>query len=213
MNLRANLWGASVWFAVTVALPAASAHRTDEYLQATRLSIDVDRVDLEMDLTPGIAMASEVFSWIDTNGDRVISNAEGEAYAQQVLRSVTLSVDGKSVPITLVEARYPQFSDMSLGVGIIRLRATAKVPAARTGRHRVSFLNTHRPQSSVYLVNALVPENPRIHLADQQRDHAQHGLTLDYTIMPNAPSAWSLAVLVGLVPAGRWYLRRRQRSV
>ena len=67
-----------------LATPAA-AHRVDEYLQATRLSVDIERVDLEIDLTAGSALASEVFGWIDTNRNGEISDAEGQEYAQQVL--------------------------------------------------------------------------------------------------------------------------------
>jgi hypothetical protein len=196
-----------VWLAIA---PPAGAHRVDEYLQATRLSIDVDRVDLEIDLTPGVALASNVFGWIDTNRDGTISDGEGEEYARQVLRSVVLKVDGWPVPITLLETSFPQFREMSLGVGTIRLRATAKVPAAYTGHHQVSFLNTHRPESSVYLVNALVPVNPRIQLADQQRDSAQHGLTLEYRVKADAssPSDRAFALLAVLVMAGCLFLRR-----
>ena len=82
----------------------------DEYLQATRLSIDIERVDLEIDLTAGSALASEVFAWIDTNRNGEISDAEGEAYAQQVLDSVVLKVDGWPVPINLVESQFPSIS-------------------------------------------------------------------------------------------------------
>src|ERR1022692_566170 len=188
----------SVWLAT---LPPAGAHRVDEYLQATLLSVDIEHLDLEIDLTPGIALASEVFAWIDTNRDGEISNAEGEAYARQMLGSVVLKVDGRPVPVTLVEISFPQFRDMRLGVGTIRLRATAKVAAATAGRHQVSFLNTHRTESSVYLVNALVPVNPRIQLADQRRDRAQLGLTLDYTVMADASSDGTLVLLTGLVMA------------
>ena len=190
-------------------LPDAHAHRVDEYLQATLLSIDVQRVDLEIDLTPGIAMASQVFAWIDTNRDGEISSAEGEAYARQMLHSVALSVDGRPVRIELVEASYPQFREMNLGVGTIRVRATANVSATAAGRHQVSYFNMHRSESSVYLVNALVPANPRIQLGDQRRDTAQHGLTLDYTVVADPPSARSFALLAGLAMAGRWFLRRR----
>ena len=42
--------------ALTIAGGAGvSAHRRDEYLQAARLAIDPGRVQLELDLTPGIA--------------------------------------------------------------------------------------------------------------------------------------------------------------
>ena len=185
-------------------VPPAGAHRLDEYLQATRLSIDIEHIDLEIDLTAGAAIASNVFAWIDTNRDGEISGVEGEAYARQMLRSVVLKVDGCPGPVILVGSSFPEFRDMGLGVGTIRLRATAKVPSAGTGRHQVSFLNTHRPESSVYLVNALVPENPRIQLGDPRRDRAQLSLTLDYTVIAGAPSLLNrtFAQLVGLLIIG-----------
>src|SRR4029434_5195861 len=104
-----NWWGRFTSFAVLgawLASPAA-AHRVDEYLQATRLSIDTERVDLEIDLTAGSAMASQVFGWIDTNRNGEISDAEGQVYAQQVLDSVVLKVDGRPVPIKMVESSFP----------------------------------------------------------------------------------------------------------
>jgi hypothetical protein len=198
-----------LWFAI---LPSARAHRVDEYLQATRLSIDTTRIDLEIDLTPGIALASQVFGWIDTSGDGAVSETESLAYSHQVLRSLVLSTDGKPVAITLTERSFPTLRDMSLGVGTIRLRATAHVPGGGGGRHQISFLNKHRPESSVYLVNALVSGNPRVQLGDQRRDTKQHGLTLDYTVAADPPSAWTYALLAGLVVAARWFIRRQQRT-
>jgi len=188
-------------------VPAANAHRLDECLQATRISIDITRVDLEIDLTPGVALASKVFGWIDTNRDGEISNAEGEAYAREMLGSVVLKVDDWPAAVKLVEASFPQFSDMSEGVGTIRLRATTSVPAAGPGRHQVSFLNMHRSEASVYLVNALVPANRRIQLGVGRRDTAQHGLTLEYTIGTDASSDPAFALLVALAMAGCLLLR------
>jgi len=208
MNARLLL-APIAWLAL---LPAAHAHRLDEYLQATRLSIELDRIEVEMDLTAGQAMASQVFSWIDTNGDGEISKAEGEAYARQVLDSVTLLADGKPVPLALTDVQFPELREMNQGTGVIRLRATGRMPAARAGRHEVSFRNNHRPESSVYLVNALVPANPRIQIADQQRDHAQHGLLMTYTIASDPPPLRSFALIAGLALAGRWYLRKQRKG-
>jgi hypothetical protein len=207
MNLLrhfAQFAAVGAWLAT---IPLASAHRVDEYLQATRLSIDIERVDLEIDLTPGIALASTVLAWIDTNRDGEISNAEGEAYALEMLRSAVLKVDGWPVPVTLVETSFPKYREMSLGVGTIRIRATARIPAAAAGRHEISFLNMHRPESSVYLVNALVPANPRLQFADPRRDTAQHGLKLEYTVIADAPLDRTFALLAGLALAGCLFLR------
>ncbi len=188
-------------------IPLADALRVDEYLQSTRLAVVLERVDVEIDLTAGVAKASEVFGWIDTNRDGEISSAEGEAYAREMLRAVLLKADGRPMPVTLVESIFPQFREMSLGVGTIRLRATAKIPHAGSGRHEISFLNTHRSESSVYLVNALVPADARIQLGDQRRDSAQHGLTLDYTVMADASPAWTFVLLAGLTMAVWLFMR------
>jgi hypothetical protein len=197
---------AGLWLATP---GTARAHRLDEYLQATRIAIGAERVGLELDLTAGVEMAAEIFAWIDTNRDGQISHDEGEAYARQVLGSVGLSVDGRAMPITLVDFRFPQYGEMSRGVGTIQVRATADLSAGGAGRHRVSFLNTHRPERSVYLVNALVPADPRIHIGGQQRDRAQHGLTLDYTVGPSAPWARTWSLLAALGMAGVLGMTRR----
>src|SRR5580658_1711110 len=216
-----NTLFAAIFLWLAVAVPAA-AHRLDEYLQATRLAIDIGRVDVEIDLTPGVSVASKVFGWIDTNGDGEISQPEGETYARAMLRSAVLKADGFPVPMKFEESSFPTFQEMSLGVGTIRLRASAAIPAAAPGRHQISFLNMHRPEGSVYLVNPLVPQNPRLQFGEQRRDVAQHELTLDYkvtgdyTISGDAPKDRRLALLLGLAMAGCLFLRhslsRREKA-
>ena len=50
-----------------------SAHRRDELLQAARIGIAADRVELELSLTPGIAVADDVIGTIDRDRDGVFS--------------------------------------------------------------------------------------------------------------------------------------------
>jgi hypothetical protein len=178
----------------------AGAHRVDEYLQASRIAIGIDRVDLEIDLTAGMTVAPEVWGWIDSNRDGQVSKAESEEYAREILRSVALAVDGDRVPITLIEVRVPELRDMGLGVGTIQVRATANVVPEGAGHHQIAYSNTHRSESSVYLVNALVPEDSRIQIAGQRRDNAQYGLTLEYTVAAGA--GWTSLLFIGLAMAG-----------
>ena len=192
---------------------AAQAHRLDEYLQATRLSIDVDRVGLEIDLTPGVTIARDVFNAIDADGDGWISAAEKEAYAREVLRSIVLSVDGRAAAIVHAEIGVPEFGELAEGVGTIRVRAAADIPYAGAGHHRLAYANVHKADTSVYLVNALVPGDPRIQISAQERDGAQHRLTLDYEVAGGLASARTWSLLAALMMAGTLGVTRRRARV
>ena len=168
---------------VALGCPAqAGAHRLDEYLQATRVGIVANRVNLEIDLTPGVSIAKQVTGWIDTNGDGQLSQPEGLAYATDVLMSLALTIDRRPATLTLRDVQVPEVDDIAGGVGTIRLRASAELPEGSNGRHEITFVNTHRRDVSVYLSNALVPSDSRIQILTQQRDHEQHSLTIDYDL-------------------------------
>jgi len=184
-------FGALVLAGLCLAATGLSAHRLDEYLQAARLSIGVDRVALELDLTPGVAMAPEVFAMIDANGDGQWSRAEIDAYAQQVIGALVLTIDGRPARLALDRLDAPAREAMNEGVGAIRLRARALGPAASPGNHHVTFRNTHRPMTSVYLANALVPIDRRIEITSQDRDEVQSQLTINYRVMPATSWSWA----------------------
>ena len=55
---------------------AAWAHRIDEYLQATILSLEANRVNASMRLIPGVQAAPSVIAMIDANYNGVFSENE-----------------------------------------------------------------------------------------------------------------------------------------
>jgi hypothetical protein len=190
----------ALFFAVVVLgrSTPAGAHRLDEYLQATRVAVGVARVSVDVDLTPGVSIAPQIMTSIDTSGDGALSSAEAAAYARQVLDSLALSVDSRRVPLTLIDVQMPDVRDMALGAGTLRLRAAADLPAGAAGRHQLTLVNSHRQESSVYLANALVPDDRRVEIRAQRRDRDQHGLTIDYDIttgMGWARIGWLLGAL------------------
>jgi len=191
--------------AICLVLPARlAAHRLDEYLQAARLAVALDRVSVELDLTAGIAKAPAVFAMIDANHDGRVSQSEIDAYARQVVDALVLTLDGGTIRPILDRAETPAWSEMRDGVGAIRLHASARLADARPGHHQLFFRNTHQPAMSVYLANALVPENDRVEITSQGRDAAQHELTIDYRIADaagrSAAASWQL--FAGLAVAG-----------
>lgn len=210
MKIRAALIALLAYAAIPC---TADAHRLDEYLQATRISVERDRVVAEINLTPGAAVADDVFTAIDGDHNKKISQIEGAAYAERVVRSLSLSVDGNLRPLALDTYSIPSLADMRRGEGIIRLRATATTPAARSGRHRLSFANTHRSDIGVYLINALIPDDDRIRITGQSRDMLQHEFKMDYAVSGgegDAGMATILPPLLGLTLAAGFYAAARK---
>ena len=170
----------------SVVLPAkeAVAHPIDEYVQNTYIDPAPDRTTLELNLTPGVLVAPEMIALIDTNGDGEISETEGEAYANEVLRDVSLEVDGEPQPLTLTSSQFPTPLDIRAGMGTIRLQVAAEAPEGVPGDHSLSFRNDHEPVNSKYLLNAF-KKSGEVEIAKQDRDRLQHAIRVDYAIAPH----------------------------
>ncbi len=112
----------------------AAAHRLDEYLQATLIGVTRDGIDVEIQLTPGVAMLPVLMAVIDQDRDGRISSGEERAYVGRVAREVELRVDGVPAPLSLIESNFPTIEAMREGLGTIRM----KLRTARSG-HRVAF--------------------------------------------------------------------------
>ena len=166
---------------------SASAHRLDEFLQATTLTVEQTRVTAQVRLTPGVAVARTVLAAIDTDGDGVISDTEQRAYAALVRRDLSLTVDGNRPQLRLVSAAFPSVRELSEGLGEILLRFQADVPPGGP-RRRLIFENRHQSGIAAYLVNTLVPNDPEIRVTAQSRNFVQSFYRLDYTQAGGRPA-------------------------
>jgi hypothetical protein len=211
-SLRNSFWlvAFGCWLIILLVPMTVDAHRLDEYLQAARVAIERDRVVVDVDLTPGIRIARQVTGWIDVNGDGEISLTESLAYGREVVGSLVLSVDGATTPLSVLETQAPAIADMAIGVGTLRVRASAAIASRATGRHQLTVVNTHHLESSVYLANALVPSDKGIEIVCQRRSPDQHSLTIEYEVGTSAFRArvlW-LGAAVTLLGARLWSCRR-----
>ena len=167
---------------VLIAGTSLSAHRRDEYLQATRLAIDPERVEVAVDLTAGIAVADRILAEIDGDADGSISAAERCVYSARLLSTIALDVDGIPLRVELVDSTAPVVEDVRKGEGTLRIRAVASLPKLPAGDHRLRYRNDHRPDVGAYLANTLVPTSSRVTVATQRRDFDQRELIVDYTL-------------------------------
>jgi hypothetical protein len=165
----------------------ALAHRLDEYLQATRVSVATNRIDLSIDLTPGVAIVNQLLIVIDKDRDGRVSEEEVAAYAQRVLKDIRIGLDEKVLALSLVDTSFPALHEVKGGLGVIRIKATAPVGRLSAGRHTVSLTNAHLPAMSVYLVNALVPKDQAIKITNQTRDELQKNYRLEFGVSPPPP--------------------------
>jgi hypothetical protein len=197
--------------AIVVVLTGSTlgAHQIDEYVQATRVSVSRDRIVVSLDLTPGVAIAPALIEQLDRDSDQHVSPLEAEAYGREVLRALTATLDAAPLPLRLTRVEVPPAGELRDGVGTIRLEATGDALAA-AGRHHLIIRNTHRPQDSVYLANALIPAEDDIRIARQDRDARQQLYRLEYDVATPRSSAavgWVLAAAAVLALQARW--RRR----
>ena len=184
---------ALVFVLVMPAEPAA--HRLDEYLQAARVSLARDRIALEVDLTPGANIASAIVTLLDRDGNNTISPVEAEAYGRVVLTDLMLELDGRPVAMTLTRVETSSIDAMRDGLGSIQLRAVGKVETVAAGRHHLYFRNNHQPAASVYLANALMPDDGDVGVVAQTRDPRQQGVRVEYHVGPRWAEPLLLLVL------------------
>ena len=188
-----------------------SAHRRDEYLQAARLAIDPARVEIALDLTPGIAVADQVLAEMDPDGSGAIDRTEGRAYAQRVLHSVTVDVDGRPLSLLLIDVDAPDNGAVREGDGVLRLRAQARLPDLDAGVHRLRYRNDHRNDLGAYLANALVPASERVVIAGQRRDPEQRELTIEYVLAPDRAARVRLGLALASGAVLLWVAAHRRR--
>jgi nickel/cobalt transporter (NicO) family protein len=182
--------------AAAVGNTAVSAHRLDECLQAARIGVAPDRVEIELDVTPGTAVADAILSDIDGNGDGSLSQLEQGIYVRRVLGSVDVVIDDRATALIPGPSTFPSVDALRLGEGTVRLRAVAAIPDAADGNHRVLFRNRYRGDVSVYLANALVPESNRVAITGQRHEAGQRELEIDY-VVGSGPSTSTVAWVLG----------------
>lgn len=190
--------------------PPLSAHRLDEYLQASRVSLGRTSVVLEVDLTPGVSLAGEIVALIDRDRDETISPAEAKSYAERVLADIDVELDGQAIDMTLIHVETSSIDETLHGMGTIQVRGEADVvPLSMWRRQRqLHVRNNHRPRSSVYLVNAMIPGDDSITVVAQTRDETQRDAHIDYRVSPRS-ARYLYWPLFGLLVGGWWLVTGR----
>jgi hypothetical protein len=172
-----------------LSLPSAAfAHRDDQYLQATLVVIEPSGVRLQINLTPGVAVAEQVLAEIDRNRDDAISKNEAAGYAKLLKRDLTLRVDGRTLELKLTAFEFASPAELRTGAGIIQMEFSAMSGPLVAGPHRLTLENRHLTPMSVYLINAAKPKFSTVQITRQKRNENQSAGEIEFTFRGSALS-------------------------
>jgi hypothetical protein len=186
-------------FVLTFALPqGAFAHRLDEYLQAALVAIHPGEIRLQINLTPGVAVADKVLELIDRDSDGVISTNEVQAYAELFNRDLTVRLDHREIKLNLASSYFPTPDELRTGWGFIQLEFRAPSGALPAGRHKITIENRHLQNLSVYLINATLPKSGSIQILSQNRNLTQSNGVIEFNVAQHRKTLGAVGLICSL---------------
>jgi hypothetical protein len=172
-------------FLAMLALPSiVFAHRLDEYLQATIVVIEPDNIRLQINLTPGIAVAEQVLASIDHDRDGIVSTNEAAAYCELVKRDLFVQLDQRNLKLKSTSSYFPGIAEVRTGWGFIQMEFSATPGKLTAGPHSLTIENRHLPGVSVYLINAAQPASGSVQIIKQTRSENQSFGEIEFTFQP-----------------------------
>jgi len=171
-----------------LAVPSAVfAHRDDQYLQATLVAIERSGVRLQINLTPGIAVAEQVIAEIDRDRNGEISKKEAAVYAESLRRDLTLRIDGRKLELKLTGSEFVPLEELRTGSGIIQIEFSSTFGTLVAGSHTLTLENRHLTAISVYLINAVQPRIATVQITRQKRNDNQSVGEIEFAFHPLHP--------------------------
>jgi hypothetical protein len=159
----------------------AAAHPVDEVVQGAYLTLAPGEVRLELDLTPGTEVSGAVLRSLDANTDRRVSDAEARAYAEQVLKQSSLTLDGVSLSWRLERVSVPPYQSLSREGDTLKIYAIA-MRAEQAGVHTLSYVNRYQPAKSQCIANIFLQPGAGWRYQVDGQQHSDDGrlLTVRY---------------------------------
>lgn len=150
-------------------------------LTATYVTVGNDSIEVELVVTAGVLVAPGILPQLDRNGDKEITQAEGEAYATKAVADVSLTWDGADLPLALGRVEVPTYRVVQAGYGEVRATAMARLPGAARAdaTHALRLVNTSTSANPRFQTNAFVRKQSVVTLGPQRRSSDQRVLEVD----------------------------------
>ncbi|MFE9686678.1 nickel/cobalt transporter [Streptomyces sp. NPDC006285] len=126
---------------VLTAAPAA-AHPADEVLQQAYLTPTASRLEIQLDITPGVLVAPAFAKAVDTDEDGKFASFETDAHLRRITSALDVRVDGRALAPEVTGSTYPPYELLVAGGGAVSIEAVVDLsPGTRT----ITFTDAYDP--------------------------------------------------------------------
>lgn len=124
---------------IVIAAAPVAAHPHAWVDQQVIVSLERGSVVVEYRVVPSFKDGTHMFDHLDVNHDGLMSAAEKRAYAEALVRSTRMTVDGVLVSLRPYNVTIPARSTMSGGAGLMAVRSGAPLRLSPDRPHRISL--------------------------------------------------------------------------
>lgn len=128
----------------------ASAHPADMYFHTHTVLLAPGGIQVTWELIPGPMIAQAIWYSADQNDDQSISDLEALEWANTIIHTYSVELDGESLPLTLAEIEWPdEIQKLYRGDESIRVHLQASWPDEIGPDHRLALHNRYNSKNSI----------------------------------------------------------------
>lgn len=123
----------------------AAAHPLDELVQQVYITPQANRVRIDVELAVGVEVAEDYADLIDQDDDGSISESEWNGLQSVVLSTITIELDGETVPANVDDAARPDSAVLRSGEGVIAFSLSVPATDAQT-QAGITVIDDYAPE-------------------------------------------------------------------
>jgi ABC-type nickel/cobalt efflux system permease component RcnA len=150
LHLVGGVLGALAVVGLLCGAMSVAAHPADEILEQDMVHLRPDGITVDLTISAGTIKLLLVWTDVDRNRDKRVDAAEMDAYGQFLATGYTVTIDGKSVPISYqpgsvrMKTAYQDFELQGADPTGAMVNATFTIPfTAGDARHEITMLVNH----------------------------------------------------------------------
>ena len=173
----------AIFFIASLFLPTqtARAHPADIYAHTITITLSQSDMTLEWLIKPGPLLVNFLWAEMDKDQDGSVSAAESESWSASYRDLLLVSLDGKSLPLTMDSVQLPAtLNGFQSGQELITFTFSTDLSAGTNNAERIVVENTMLPPKSINWFY-LTADDGTAFLFPSQKSHI---LTIDYIRNP-----------------------------